>query len=84
LAQQVANRPREFSGDADIVARSAADHAAQAARRARDLAALLAENCRFDGRDYVLDIGTGMALFPAGAARLDVVSQDVVHLKPEP
>ncbi|MFG6487466.1 response regulator [Roseateles sp. BYS78W] len=77
LAQQVANRLREFSGDADIVARSAADqfavvltrleHAEQAARRARELAALLGETFRYGGRDYVLGIEIGMALFPADA-----------------
>jgi diguanylate cyclase (GGDEF)-like protein len=77
LALQVATRLREFSGDADIVARSAADqfavvltrleHAEQAARRARELAALLTEPFCCAGLDYVLGIEIGMALFPADA-----------------
>lgn len=77
LAQQVANRLSGFSGDADIVARSAADqfavvltrldHAEQAAVQARKLAVLLAEPYRFGGRDYVLGMELGMALFPADA-----------------
>jgi PleD family two-component response regulator len=77
LACQVALRLRESSGDADIVARSAADqfavvltrldHAEQAALYARALAMLMAEPFRFGGRDYRLGMEIGMALFPAEA-----------------
>lgn len=77
LACQVALRLRESSGDADIVARSAADqfavvltrldHAEQAAAHARALATLMDEPLRFGGRDYRLGMEIGMALFPADA-----------------
>ncbi|MGM9483776.1 response regulator [Roseateles sp. NT4] len=77
LARQVALRLREASGDADIVARSSADqfavvrtrldHAEQAATHARSLATLLAEPFSHAGRNHVLSIEIGMALFPADA-----------------
>lgn len=77
VCRQVALRLKEASGDADIVARSAADQfaivqtrldrAEQAAAHARGLAALMGEPFRLNGRDYVLGIELGMALFPADA-----------------
>jgi diguanylate cyclase (GGDEF)-like protein len=77
VSRQVALRLKEASGDADIVARSAADQfavvqtrldqAEQAAAHARSLAALMSEPFHVDGRDYVLGIELGMALFPADA-----------------
>lgn len=77
LAPQVALRLREAGGDADIVARSSTDqfavvlthldHAEQAAAHARRLVALLAEPFSHAGRDYLLDMQIGMALFPADA-----------------
>ncbi|MCE4554946.1 response regulator [Roseateles cellulosilyticus] len=77
LACQVARRLCDASGEADIVARSAADrfavvltrlaHAEQAAAHARSLAALMAEPFRHDGRAHALKMEIGMALFPADA-----------------
>lgn len=77
VARQVALRLKEACADADIVARSSADQfavvqtrldrAEQAAAHARSLAALLSEPFQVEGRDHVLRIEIGMALFPADA-----------------
>ncbi|MDR7334878.1 response regulator [Roseateles asaccharophilus] len=77
LAQQVAQRLKEASADADIVARSSPDQFAvvltrlnqadQAASHARLLASLMAEPFHVDGRDHVMGIEIGMALFPGDA-----------------
>ena len=77
LARQVALRLKEASAESDIVARSSADQfavvqtrldqAEQAAAHARSLVALMSEPFHVAGRDYVLGIELGMALFPADA-----------------
>lgn len=77
LALKVAERLREASGEADIVARSAADQFAfvlsrvdqpgQAAAHAKRLGTLMAEPFHADGRDYALSLELGMALFPTDA-----------------
>ncbi len=77
LARQVAQRLKEASADADIVARSSPDQFAvvltrlhqadQAASHARLLAALMAQPFQLDGRDHVMGLEIGMALFPADA-----------------
>lgn len=77
LALQVAQRLRDASGEADIVARSAADQFAfvltrvdqadQAAAHAQRLSALMAEPFHAAGLDYALGLELGMALFPADA-----------------
>jgi CheY-like chemotaxis protein len=77
LALKVAERLREASGDADIVARSAADQfayvltrvdkAGQAVAHAQHLSALMAEPFHAGGRDYALGLELGMALFPVDA-----------------
>jgi GGDEF domain-containing protein len=77
LALQIARRLREFSAEADIVARSGADQFAfvltrvdqpdQSAAHAQRLAALMAEPFQAAGRDYRLVVEMGMALFPADA-----------------
>ena len=77
LTMKVGARLREASGEADIVARSAADQFAfvltrvdqpgQAADHAKRLGALMAEPFNADGRGYTLGVELGMALFPADA-----------------
>lgn len=77
LAQQVALRLKQASEDADIVARSSPDQFAvvltrlnqadQAAGHARRLASLMAQPFQVDGRDYIMGIEIGMALFPGDA-----------------
>ncbi|HEY0953911.1 MAG TPA: response regulator [Roseateles sp.] len=77
LTRQVAQRLKEGSADADIVARSSPDQFAvvltrlhqadQAAGHARLLAALMARPFQLEGRDQVMGLEIGMALFPADA-----------------
>lgn len=74
---QAAARLKAASGDADIVARSAADQfaivqtrldqAEQAADHARHLAALMAPPFQVGGQAYALRVELGVALFPADA-----------------
>jgi DNA-binding NarL/FixJ family response regulator len=77
LALGVAERLRKVSGEADIVARSAADQFAfvltrldlpgQAAAHAQRLGTLMAEPFDAGGKGYALGVELGMALFPADA-----------------
>ncbi|MFT7775005.1 response regulator [Roseateles sp.] len=77
LALQVADRLREASGEADIVARSATDQfafvlahldqAGQAAAHAQHLGALMTRPFHTAGREYTLALALGMAVFPADA-----------------
>ncbi|MFG6429199.1 response regulator [Roseateles sp. LYH14W] len=77
LALQVAERLSAACGEADIVARSAAnqfafvltrvDQAGQAAAHAEHLSTLMAQPFNANGHDYALGLELGMALFPADA-----------------
>lgn len=77
LALQVAQRLRSASAEADIVARSSPDQFAvvltrldqadEAAAHAHRLGALMSQPFSLQGRDYLLGLELGMALFPADA-----------------
>ncbi len=80
VVRQAARRLAEAGGEADIVARSAADQfaivqtrldkaeqAEQAASHARHLAGLMARPFEFGGQPYRMRVELGVALFPADA-----------------